>query len=119
MPIAESRVTTVARTVGIGMEERIATLEAELELSRVKVAELRREVDEAAVDSLEEGYEQALRNLKNVTDGTALVTWQLGPSAGLEYLLAALRNMEIDTTPGPDVPHDWLSRWTVTDRVSI
>ena len=84
-----------------------------VESLQVKIKDLERKLDDDQEASLFEGYDQCLRNLHEVVDGTQLVTWQLGPVAGLEYLLAALRNYEVDVEPERDVPHDWLSRWKV------
>jgi hypothetical protein len=76
---------------------------------KARIKELESELNGA----LEDGYEQALFDMRNVAHGVIEVTWAAGPAEGLQLLMRRLEEKDVIVTSPMGVPHDWLSRWEV------
>ena len=87
-----------------------------IEELKARVKQLEYELNEGHIESLMEGYNQALNDMRNVAHGVIDVTWAAGPAEGLQLLLHRLEEKDVIVTSPLGVPHDWLSRWKVELR---
>jgi hypothetical protein len=104
---------------------RIATLEADLELLKVENAKLKSDKDKLVddwVDSENQRIDavEAVEQMDKMLSQAVELTYREGPAAGMELVDRWLEEYSnfYQLSLRPSLPYDWLSRWLVTDRIN-